>query len=364
MTSRDQRILLFRRKRSSGGAELAAARLASQFSTLADAACLLSEGDAYAGRSIGSGWGPSWLRLILYARSANAMIRRLPTGDLTFSLERGVRAQIYRAGEGVHLAWIRRKGLLRSLASLRPLHPVAILLERISMQSAVFVVANSEMVAEEVRQYYPQLGDKIRVIENGFDPARFSVAPGGESKGIEVPRELCFAGNGWDRKGLAEAIELLSGLPADWNLSILGRGDTEKFTRFAERCGCIDRVHFRGEVEHIEDHYRRAAAFVLPTHYDPFSNACLEAAACGCPVITTPENGFSSLIRHRENGFLLGADNLEECRAWLLAMTSPDRDAVAASVAAYTIEHETKKYEDLFARLRHGDRMGLSDGSS
>jgi len=39
------------------------------------------------------------------------------------------------------------------------------------------------------------------------------------------------------------------------------------------------------------DIYHASDAFILPTLYDPCSNATLEAAACGLPVITTEANG-------------------------------------------------------------------------
>ena len=38
--------------------------------------------------------------------------------------------------------------------------------------------------------------------------------------------------------------------------------------------------------------------------YDPFSNVCLEAMACGLPVVTTAENGASELICPGVNGFI------------------------------------------------------------
>jgi len=34
----------------------------------------------------------------------------------------------------------------------------------------------------------------------------------------------------------------------------------------------------------------------LPTIYEPFSNACLEALSAGLPVITTVHNGFSEIV--------------------------------------------------------------------
>jgi UDP-glucose:(heptosyl)LPS alpha-1,3-glucosyltransferase len=48
--------------------------------------------------------------------------------------------------------------------------------------------------------------------------------------------------------------------------------------------------------------YRAADIFLLPTIYDPFSNACLEALAAGLPIITTKGNGFSEIIEPGRHG--------------------------------------------------------------
>jgi UDP-glucose:(heptosyl)LPS alpha-1,3-glucosyltransferase len=47
----------------------------------------------------------------------------------------------------------------------------------------------------------------------------------------------------------------------------------------------------------------------LPSIYDPFSNACLEALACGLPVITTRDNGFSEIIENGVHGSVLDLPN-------------------------------------------------------
>jgi len=52
---------------------------------------------------------------------------------------------------------------------------------------------------------------------------------------------------------------------------------------------------------------------VLPTLYDPFSNACLEAAAAGVPVITTRYNGFSEVIVSGRDGEII--DDPRDVRA-------------------------------------------------
>src|SRR5205814_943700 len=55
--------------------------------------------------------------------------------------------------------------------------------------------------------------------------------------------------------------------------------------------------------------YAAADIFILPTIYDPFSNACLEALACGLPVITTRANGFSEIIEDGVHGSIVDFAN-------------------------------------------------------
>jgi UDP-glucose:(heptosyl)LPS alpha-1,3-glucosyltransferase len=51
--------------------------------------------------------------------------------------------------------------------------------------------------------------------------------------------------------------------------------------------------------------YHAVDIFLLPTIYDPFSNACLEALAAGRPVITTRANGFSEIIENGRHGTII-----------------------------------------------------------
>ncbi len=66
-----------------------------------------------------------------------------------------------------------------------------------------------------------------------------------------------------------------------------------------------DPVQFLGEVADLVAVYAAADIFILPTIYDPFSNACLEALASGLPVITTRSNGFSEIIEDGVHGSIV-----------------------------------------------------------
>ncbi len=58
----------------------------------------------------------------------------------------------------------------------------------------------------------------------------------------------------------------------------------------------LPRAKFLGLVKDLPALYTAADVFILPTIYDPFSNACLEAVAAGLPVVTTSANGFSEIL--------------------------------------------------------------------
>jgi UDP-glucose:(heptosyl)LPS alpha-1,3-glucosyltransferase len=76
--------------------------------------------------------------------------------------------------------------------------------------------------------------------------------------------------------------------------------------------------------------YTAADIFLLPTIYDPFSNACLEALAAGRPVITTRGNGFSEIIETGRHGTIVDdARDIDAIGAALEFWSDPARRAQA-----------------------------------
>ena len=156
------------------------------------------------------------------------------------------------------------------------------------------VIANSKMVRDEIVRRFGYPAERIHVVHNGVPP--FTVPPEARD---QTRRELglrdgdfavLFAGSGWERKGLRFAIEAMNAarLP-NATLLVAGRGNERAMPRSG-------RVRFLGPVKDMPRHLAAADAFILPTLYDPFSNACLEALAAGLPVITTAHNGFAEII--------------------------------------------------------------------
>src|SRR5207302_4250522 len=113
-------------------------------------------------------------------------------------------------------------------------------------------------------------------------------------------------------------------------LLVAGRGNAKLYKTRRLRFWREEPVRFLGEVSDLVRVYAAADIFILPTIYDPFSNACLEALACGLPVITTRSNGFSEIIENSVQGSIVAdSGNLVELRDAIHVWSDPSRRGVA-----------------------------------
>lgn len=180
-------------------------------------------------------------------------------------------------------------------------------------RAATFVCV-SEGVAEEMREHFPDLADRVLTIHNGVDTATFD--PGSRrdqaramrvALGIADDRLVAaFVGSEWERKGLGPLIQALASSP-DWDLVVAGGGDEQRYRRLADVAGVSEAVHWLGVTRDVQLVYELADAFVLPSSYETFSLVTFEAAASGLPVLATPVSGVRELIEDGRNGFLISA---------------------------------------------------------
>ena len=118
-----------------------------------------------------------------------------------------------------------------------------------------------------------------------------------------------FVGNEFDRKGLTFVIRALplTGMPR-LNVIVAGGDDSSSYQRMAREASVADRIHFVGSIGDIAPYYAASDMFVLPSGYEAFSLATLEASASGLPILTTRINGSEELIEDGVNGFFIERD--------------------------------------------------------
>jgi UDP-glucose:(heptosyl)LPS alpha-1,3-glucosyltransferase len=266
-----------------------------------------------------TGWG-AW-ELVSFNGTVNRLIKR-NRFDVVQSFEKTTCQDVYRAGEGCHREWLRQRRryepFYRTVAmALNPFHWTTLSMERrlYERSQTRFFIANSQRGKNEILSHYQVDPEKITVLYNAV-PSDLSLPPGPAARSIEADRTggrggnqktILFVGSGFRRKGLYFLIKALPLIlrEADVRLLAVGQGNRKKASGLASRLGVAGRLELTGPVADAAPYFGRADAFVLPSIYEPFSNACLEAMAFGLPIVTTEMNGASEAIVAGENGFIV-----------------------------------------------------------
>jgi UDP-glucose:(heptosyl)LPS alpha-1,3-glucosyltransferase len=254
------------------------------------------------------------LRLLSFNSSAKRYLRKAEY-DCILGMDRTDYQTHLRAGSGCHAAWIQRRcnesSPLRCLSfKTNPFHRTMIKLERRAFLSDNLkrIFCNSHLVKNEILHFYPETEKKLMVVHNGVEWHEFSRAFEERlAKRKQILENLClqpdrfyflFLGSGYERKGLMKALMALRMLPEYVELLVAGKDrQEENYKSFCEKSGIAGRVRFFGPQKDVIPFLQISDAFVLPTIYDPFSNASLEALAMGLYTVTSEANGCSEVIR-------------------------------------------------------------------
>ena len=258
-----------------------------------------------------------------FAQAAQAEMAR-GEYDITQSHERIPGCMIFRAGDGVHAAWLQHRArilgpLQRQAQRLSPYHRYVIAAEKAMFGDPALraVICNSQMVADEISRFYGVDRNKLQVIYNGVDTAVFHPGLSAEWRAatrqtLAIPAAaplLLFVGSGFERKGVPQLLRAMAQTKnRASHLVIVGADRKLKAMRvLADQLGLAGRTHFTGPLKDVKPWYGAADGFVLPTLYDPCPNAALEALASGLPIVTSTTCGAQEWVRPGENGWVLDA---------------------------------------------------------
>ena len=198
------------------------------------------------------------------------------------------------------MAWVERKGL--NGPDMRMVLPV------------------SGLVKEELLKTYPIPARRMRVIHPGIAEERFaSLDRAGCRRQIRQRHGLSeshvvvlFVGMNFEIKrlgliiqGLADLVQKEKGA-SDLRLLVAGKGNRDPYQALARRLGIEERIIFAGVTREVEAYYLASDIFVMPSVFDTFGMAALEAMAAGLPVIITRKVGARDLLTDGVEGFILG----------------------------------------------------------
>ncbi|HOR26762.1 MAG TPA: glycosyltransferase [Candidatus Sumerlaeota bacterium] len=229
------------------------------------------------------------------------------------------------------------------------------------------VIAVSEKVRRDVMATLNLPPERVPVVYNGVDLARFAAArprrPAVRAREQVGEHDVVFlfAARLVEQKRATDLLTAFADLqqqPGGERLRawIVGDGPLrEQLERQAEALPQPAAVRFFGRRTDVEDFYAAADIFVLPSTREGFSNALVEAMATGAAVIATDVGGNAEAVRDGQDGLIvppLRVDALRDAMARLAGDAALRRrlaDAAAARARRFSLEAMVTQLEELYA---------------
>jgi len=146
----------------------------------------------------------------------------------------------------------------------------------------------------------------------------------------QIPSKLLFVGDGPDRH------------------------DAENLSR---ELGIVDDIRFIGKQEQIEEILAVSDLFILPSEYESFGLAALEAMAAGVPLISTDAGGLPEINIQGKTGFMSPVGDVASMSRNAVSILENDTTLktfkmnAAEQAKKFDIHHIVPIYEKLYDRF-------------
>ena len=225
----------------------------------------------------------------------------------------------------------------RSLASQRSRN-----LTRITDRLVDGIVVNCEAMRRHLVEDVDYPADRIRLCYNGVDTSVFYPLEEPKPEAVRdaplVIGALCVLRPEKALDLLQEGFARVRHLKPGIKLMIVGGGpELPRLEAHGRRLGIEDSTVFIPTTKDVPRYLRAMDIFVLSSKSESFSNALLEAMACGCCPAATRVGGTPEMLGENERGLLFqsgDANGLAEALATLISNESL-RHSLAAKAAEF-----------------------------
>ncbi len=158
--------------------------------------------------------------------------------------------------------------------------------------------------------------ERIAIVPPGVDGDRFAPSCKADARaelGLNGEKVLLYVGRLERLKGIDTLFEVLTQLEHSDGIRLYIAGGSRgtpamrRLLCLAQDLGIRHKIKFLGSVPHdrLKTYYAAADICVLPSYYESFGFAALEAAACGKPVVASRVGGLTTVVIDGSTGFLV-----------------------------------------------------------
>ena len=185
--------------------------------------------------------------------------------------------------------------------------------EDVTIRFADVVILLCTEARNDVITRYGCPPEKIEVIPSAVDFERFASVKTAQNSSVEDQELIItFVGRLTESKGLHYLIKAIKHLKTSSNeltsfkVIIAGDGPLKKeLENIIHKSGLSDIVSLPGHITEIESLLASTRIFILPSLYEGFPLALLEAMASGCAVIGSDAGGIPDIITNAKTGFIV-----------------------------------------------------------
>lgn len=232
-----------------------------------------------------------------------------------------------------------------------------------SLNQSTAITAVSHNLKQETLNNF-NIQKEIDVIYNFVDVQRFQrkekehfkrmIAPNGE-------KIITHVSNFRKVKRVDDVIKIFEKIRKEVPSKLIMIGDGPERTEAEELvkqfCNLQTDVRFLGKQEQVEEIFSISDLFLLPSAYESFGLAALEAMACGIPVISSNAGGLPEINLQGVTGYLSDVGDVAGMAKGSISILKDEatlnsfKEAAYKQAHSFTIDKVVPEYEALYIRV-------------
>src|SRR5664279_4780053 len=231
-----------------------------------------------------------------------------------------------------------------------------------SINESDAITAVSKNLRDETYSIF-DIKKEIEVIHNFVDLSRFNRKPINPFRKVIAPnneRIVVHASNFRKIKRVFDVVKIFAEINKQIPSKLLFVGDgPDRFDaeNLSRELGIIEDIRFIGKQEQIEEILAVSDLFILPSEYESFGLAALEAMAAGVPLISSDAGGLPEININGRTGFMSPVGDVASMSHNAITILENDevlktfKSNAAEQARKFDIHHIVPIYERLYDRF-------------